>query len=160
MAETTGGRRIRVDLKDLIAGVLLFGLAAAFAIIALRRLALGQPSSMGPGFFPLMIAVALGGLALAIAIRAFGREGGSMTFAGPRALACILLAPAAFGLAVGPLGFIPAVALACFLAAWASRLMTVRYAMLLTLFLTVLCAAIFVFMLRMPVSLFGPWLGS
>ena len=52
MAETTGGRRIRVDPKDLITGVLLFALAVAFATIALRRLALGQPASMGPGFFP------------------------------------------------------------------------------------------------------------
>ena len=67
---------------------------------------------MGPGFFPLTdrrrrSAV----LALAIAVRAFGRQGEALTFAGPRALACILLAPAAFALAVGPLGFVPAIAL-------------------------------------------------
>lgn len=160
MAETTGGRRIRVDPKDLITGVLLFALAVAFATIALRRLALGQPASMGPGFFPLTIAVVLGGLALAIAIRAFRRQGEALTFAGPRALACILLAPAAFALAVGPLGFIPAIALTGFVAAWGSRLMTVLYAALLTLFLTLLCTGIFVYLLRMPVSLFGPWLGG
>ncbi len=53
-----------VDLKELLSGLLMVGIAAAFAWLVLRPqgLALGSARSMGPGYFPLMIAIILAGL--------------------------------------------------------------------------------------------------
>ena len=148
----------RVDLRDLAVGLALLAIAAAFAVIALRRLALGTPSSMGPGFFPVMIAAALAVTAGLILVRAFGRATASTGFVRPRALFCILAAPIVFALAVAPLGFIPTLVLTTLLGAWSSERMTWRFALSLTAGLTVLCTVLFIKLLQMPVPLFGPWL--
>lgn len=148
----------RIDLKDLAVGIALLGITAAFAVLALRRLALGTPSSMGPGFFPVMIAAALAVTAGFITLRAFGRPTLPTGFVRPRALVCILGAPIIFALAVAPLGFIPTLVLTTLLGAWSSERMTWRFALSLTAGLTALCTILFVKMLQMPVPLFGPWL--
>ncbi|CAH1694066.1 Tripartite tricarboxylate transporter TctB family protein [Hyphomicrobiales bacterium] len=148
----------RVDLRDLAVGIALLAIAMAFAVLALRRLALGTPSSMGPGFFPVMIAAALAVTAGLILVRAFGRATEPTGFLTPRAFLCILGAPIAFALAIGPLGFIPTLVLTTLLGAWSSKRMTWAFALSLTAGLTALCTVLFVKMLQMPVPLFGPWL--
>jgi hypothetical protein len=106
-----------------------------------------------------MIAVLLAVLALVIAARAFRHDGKPAQVAGPRAIALVLGAPAAFALLIGPGGFIPAIATATFIACWSSALMAWRFALLATLFMTALSTGIFVYLLKMPVTLFGTWLG-
>src|SRR5688500_18417272 len=49
------GNRLRVDVKELAAGLLLIVVAAVFAASALRNLKLGTANAMGPGYFPLMV---------------------------------------------------------------------------------------------------------
>lgn len=148
----------RIDFRDVAAGLALLVIAGAFAAIALKRLALGTPASMGPGFFPLMIAGALAVTGLLIVIRAFGSPTAAMGFIRPRALLCILGAPIVFALAVEPLGFVPTLVLTTLLGAWSSDRMTLKFALALTFGLTVLCTVLFVKLLQMPVALFGPWL--
>jgi hypothetical protein len=147
-----GGRR-RIDLKDLVAGLLLILVAAAFAVSALRNLSLGSAGAMGPGYFPLMVTVPLALLGLVIAARAFGRAGAPQELVRPIALVLILAAPIAFALTIKGLGFLGAVALTVLVAGWASRAMTVRAAFAVTLGLSVLCVVVFYYFLRMPVQL-------
>jgi high-affinity Fe2+/Pb2+ permease len=71
----------------------------------------------------------------------------------------VLGAPAAFALLIGPAGFIPAIAAASLIACWSSRLMTWRFALTTTLVLTALSTGLFVYLLKMPVTLFGSWAG-
>jgi hypothetical protein len=151
---------MRVDLRDALTGLLLLGVACAFAVSALKRLALGTPSAMGPGFFPVMVAAGLGCVALLIFARSLGGSGRIEGRASLRALACVLGSPVLFALAIAPLGFVPALAAAAMLAAWGSSLMTLRFAVVLTGALTALCTLLFVQLLKMPVALFGPWLGA
>jgi hypothetical protein len=74
---------------------------------------------------------------------------------GPRALALVLGAPGIFAALIGPGGFIPAIALSTFVACWSSRLMHWRFALMITGILTALSTVIFIYMLQMPVPLFG-----
>jgi hypothetical protein len=152
------GGRPKVDLKELLSGLLLILVAAAFAVIALRSLSLGSARAMGPGYFPLMVTVPLAGLGLIIAVRSLGRATMAQQLIRPVALLLVLAAPIAFALTVRGLGFPGAVVLTVLVSAWASRAMTARMAFITTTIVAVLCIVIFYYLLRMPVQLFGPWL--
>ena len=148
-----------VDLKDALSGLALAGVGVWFAVTALRRLSLGSANAMGPGYFPLMVAIGLTLLGLAIALKAIGRATPEDRYVGPRALACILAAPLVFAFGVAPLGFVPAVALTGFVASYGSTKMRLGFALALTAGLTALSTLVFVQLLQMPVQLFGPLLG-
>jgi hypothetical protein len=149
----------RLDVKDAATGIGLILVAAWFATTALRRLALGTPSNMGPGFFPLMVAAGLAAMGLLLIVGAFRRPTEPTEFTSLRGTICILAAPLVFAFGVAPLGFVPAIAATTFVASWGSRLMTLRFTLALTVALTGLSTLLFVKLLRMPVALFGPWLG-
>ena len=151
--------RDRIDIGDVAAGVALVLVAAWFAATALRRLGLGSPANLGPGYFPLMVSAGLAAMGVLIVVGAFGRPTRVGDFTGPRAMLCILAAPLVFAFGVAPLGFVVAIAATTFLAAYGSRLMTLPFALALTVLLTGLSTVLFVQLLRMPVALFGPWLG-
>jgi hypothetical protein len=148
----------RIDMRDFVAGLLLLAAAGIFAFNGVGRLALGTPSSMGPGFFPMMIAGALAVTALIIIVRALGRASTMNGFVGPRAILCILGAPVLFSLAIEPLGFVPTIALTTLIAACSSGRMTWRFAVALSAGLTALCTGLFLILLRMPGRAFGDWL--
>jgi hypothetical protein len=148
----------KVDLRELTSGVLLILVAAAFATSALRNLSLGSAGSMGPGYFPLMVTVPLAAIGLIIAARAFGHADTPQPMIRPLAFVLVSAAPIAFALTIKGLGLLGAVALTVLVSAWASKAMTVRTALLATTVLAALCVVIFYYLLRIPVSLIGPWL--
>jgi hypothetical protein len=152
------GWRARVDLKDFVSGVLFMLVAAGFAYSALKNLSLGSARHMGPGYFPLIVAAALAFVGAVVALRAFAGRTEAIEIVGWRAFLLVMVAPAIYALAIAPLGFVPAIAMTTAAAAWASHMMSVRFSVLLTFFLTALCAVIFVYLLKMPVLLVGPWL--
>ena len=154
----TNAPGVRVDLKELAAGLLLILVAAAFAVSALRNLSLGTAGSMGPGYFPLLVTMPLALIGLIVAARAFGRGNAPQETVRPLAFVLVLAAPVAFALTVKGLGFVGAIALTVLTSAWASRAMTLRTALITTAVLAVLCVGIFYHLLRMPLVLFGPWL--
>jgi hypothetical protein len=152
-------RSIRFSPTDLVTSVLLLGTAGYFATSAWRNLKIGSPGAMGPGYFPLLIASGMVLVALVIGVRAFRHDAGLGRIAGPRAIGLILGGPAIFAVMINPLGFIPAIATSTFVACWSSRQMTWRFALLITAMLTGLATGVFVYMLKMPVTLFGAWAG-
>jgi hypothetical protein len=152
------GSRLRIDVKELAAGLLLIVVAALFAASALRNLKLGTANAMGPGYFPVMITIPLAAIGLFIAARSIGRTTEPQLLIRPIALLLVLAAPVIFAFTIQGLGFLPAVALTVLVAAWGSRNMTVRTAVIVTVALAVLCTVIFYYLLRMPVQLVGPWL--
>lgn len=148
----------RIDLKELLSGLLLIAIAACFAVSALRNLSLGSASAMGPGYFPLMVTIPLALLGLVMAVRAFSRPGSPETLVRPVALVLVLASPLVFAFTISKLGFLPAVILTVLISSWASRSITVRAALVTTAVLSVMCVVIFYYLLRMPVQLIGPWL--
>mgnify|MGYP002391837026 CR=1 FL=1 len=131
--------------------------AAAFAWIILRPqgLSLGSARSMGPGYFPLMVAMILAALGLIMVVNAFGRSTDDTEIAPLRSILLVSLGPVAFGLLVRPFGFVAAVAAMVLISAWASFRMTWKWAIYTTAFMTVFSVVLFYYMLAMPVSLWG-----
>jgi hypothetical protein len=146
-----------VDLKDVLSGVLMIAAAAGFAWIVLRPsgLSLGTARSMGPGYFPLMVSMILAALGLIMVVTSFGRATPAINIVPLRSMILVLGAPVVFGAIVRPLGFVAAVACIVMISAWASYRMTVKWAVLTTIGMTIFCVVLFYYLLAMPVSLWG-----
>jgi hypothetical protein len=140
--------------KDFWAGVMLIAvgsLAVAFA----RNYPLGTAVRMGPGYFP----IALGGLLVLFGIHVLvkGLRGGDKIEAGwsLRALVVLPLALALFGFLMDRAGFVPALAVLVFGSAAAGSEFKLLEIVALTVLLTALSVAVFVWGLGLPYPLFA-----
>jgi hypothetical protein len=147
----------RVNKADFAAGIvfILFGLG--FGVAALD-LDMGTPLRMGPGYFPMFLAVLLTGLGIAVAISSIGSVGEAVGAYAWRGMAFILAAPVFFGLTVRGLGFVPSIFFTTLIAALAGLKMKPLYALGLALAVTVFCTLVFSVALGLPFRRFGPWL--
>ncbi len=147
----------RVNKADFAAGLLfvLFGLG--FGITALG-LEMGTTLRMGPGYFPMVLAVLLTGLGLAIVFTSFRSEGEPVGTYALRGMVFILAAPVFFGLTVRGLGFVPSIFLTTLIAAFAGLHLKPLYAVALALAVTIFCTLVFSVALGLPFRQFGPWL--
>lgn len=145
--------RIR-DPKNLLSGLLFAGLAILLAYNALL-LPLGTASRMGPGYFPFVLAVILGGLGLAVIVNSLRFAGEGLSRFEWRGVVLVILAIVAFGATIDRFGFIPAVGLSVTLSLLASAQHRPLTALALIAFLVAFCWAVFVWGLGLPVRLFG-----
>ena len=148
---------MQVNARDAASGAIFMVLGGLFALGALG-LELGSAFRMGPGFFPLVLAAVLVGLGLVSIVGAVGSPTRPFTGVPWRGLVLILSAPVIFGLTVRELGLAPSIALVVLIASFASRTMSVRRALLLTVCLTAFCVLVFGIGLKLPLPLLGPWL--
>jgi hypothetical protein len=149
----------RAGLKDILSGLVFLGFAIAFGVAA-SGYKLGTAFRMGPGYFPLVLAGALGVLGLAILAKGM-TAAASDTPLGPvpwRAAFLILVALVYFGATIRGLGLVAAVFGAALLSALASRSNPLLAALTIAVALTALCVGVFHFGLGVAVPLFGPWL--
>lgn len=148
--------RIRNN-KDLWAGLLFLAFALVLGWDALS-LPIGTARRMGPGYFPLVLAVTLGLLSLGVLARALRARGDEAPLRIPvREALFVMLGILAFGFAIKPLGFLPAVAIAalvCMLAAPRADLRPLRILGLIG-GLMLFCWAVFIVGLRLPVPVVG-----
>jgi hypothetical protein len=126
----------------------------ATGIHAWRNMVVGTAAAMGPGFFPLMLSIALGILAACVGLTGIDRDT-RLQLAPFKAIALIVLAPAVFALSVRTLGLVPAVAATIFMASLASRFATLRDAVLLSAGFTIFCVVVFHYLLTLPIPLWG-----
>ncbi len=145
--------RIR-DSKNFMAGLLFVGLAIVLGCDALL-LPLGTISRMGPGYFPLALAVILCGLGLMVILNSLRFEGGSVSRFEWRGFILVTVAIIAFGATINRLGFIPAVVISVGMCILASTRFRPVSAIGLIAFLLAFCWAVFVWGLGLPVRLFG-----
>ncbi|MBX9456885.1 MAG: tripartite tricarboxylate transporter TctB family protein [Rhizobium sp.] len=144
------------DRTNLICGLVFIGAGLFFAIQSLG-LKIGTSFRMGPGYFPLVLASLLVVLGLVIFIQSFRKEGEPIGPLAWRGMLFILPAPVVFGLTVRGLGFVPSLFLCAFVACFASQRMTVLWALVLSLCITVFSVAVFSYALGLPFERFGPW---
>lgn len=145
------------NLKDVLSGALFLGVAIAFAAGALNQ-DLGTPRDMGPGAFPLMLAIVLGGVGLFVALRGLRVPGTPIGSFAIRGGILVIGAPIVFGLTVRGLGLLPSLAVTLLMACYSSSSMTFMRAVGLSLGLTAFCVLIFSYGLGLPFPLFGFWL--
>lgn len=147
----------RINKADFTAGVLfiLFGLGFGASALGLE---MGTTLRMGPGYFPMALAVLLTGLGLAISANAFRSVGEAVGTYAWRGMVFILGAPVFFGLTVRGLGFVPSLFVTTLIAALAGLKLKPIYAVLLAIAVTVFCTLVFSVALGLPFRRFGPWL--
>jgi hypothetical protein len=147
----------RVNKADFTAGLLfvLFGLG--FGVSA-SGLEMGTTLRMGPGYFPMVLAVLLTGLGLAIVFSSFRTVGESVGSYAWRGMVFILGAPIFFGLTVRGLGFVPSIFVTTLIAALAGLKLKPLHAIGLALAVTLFCTLVFSVALGLPFRRFGPWL--
>jgi hypothetical protein len=150
---------VRAGFKDIASGLIFLGFGIAFGTAA-AGYPIGTAFRMGPGYFPLLLAGALGLLGLAIIAKGVRASGVGEDF-GPvpwRALVFILGAIIVFGATVRGLGLAPSVFVTAFLGALASRSNPPLAALVLAAGMTAFCVLIFHYGLGVALPLFGPWI--
>jgi uncharacterized membrane protein len=138
--------------KDLWAGLLLIAIGAAAVFIA-RNYGFGTALRMGPGFFPIILGgvlIVFGIYLLASGLRQPEKIAGSWSL---RALVILPLSLILFGVLMEHGGFVPAMIVLIFGSATASTEFKFVEALLFSLGLTALSAAVFVWALGLPYPL-------
>ena len=138
--------------RDFWAGLFLVAIGAAAIFIA-RHYAFGTALRMGPGYFPIVLGALL--VLFGIYILASGLYTNEPIAGGwsLRALIILPLSLVLFGILIDRAGFIPAMLVLTFGSATASSEVRPLEALLFSIFLTVLCAAVFVWGLGLPYPL-------
>jgi hypothetical protein len=149
-----------VDRKDLVAGILIVLCGGLFCFQSVTNLRLGTALRMGPGYFPMLLSLILIGLGMAILVKSFGRTGTPFGKFSWRATVLIVASPVLFAVTVRGLGFALAMVLSVIVAAFASRRMTLLFAVPLAVALSIFCTLVFKLGLGLPLKTFGPWLGG
>lgn len=139
--------------QDVWAGLMLIGTGAASLFFA-RGYPVGTVLRMGPGYFPRVLGglLVLFGLYLAVVgLRRGERIPGGWS---PRALIVLPLSMVLFGVLVERAGFVPALVALVFGSAAAGREFRAVEVGLLTVLLTALSVAVFIWGLGLPYPLF------
>ncbi len=112
-------RPVPVWAGDAAMGMALAAVGAAFTVLS-APIPRGEVGNPGPGFFPFVLGLALMGLGMGSAVRAWRarRSAGTVSLGNRKALVCVL-AMAASAVAFVPLGFVPTTAVFLAVLFWA-----------------------------------------
>jgi hypothetical protein len=138
--------------KDFWSGLFFIAVAAGFIGLS-HQYGTGTMHRMGPGLFPTFVGVLLVGLGLIIALRAFAIDGPRVPRFHARPIIVSLAAIALFGMALAYLGLIAAVAAVVLVGTLASRESRPLETVGLVVVLMVFSAAVFVWLLGLPIPL-------
>lgn len=147
-----------IDTVNGLCAAFFIGLGLFFAYQSLG-IDLGTAFRMGPGYFPLILALILIVLGVIVLIDAIRVESEPIGHIAWRGIFFILPAPIFFGLTVRGLGFVPAIFLTGLIAGFASQKMKPSVALLLAAGLTLFAVIVFSYALGLPFRRFGPWIG-
>jgi hypothetical protein len=148
---------MRIDAREVACGATFMIIAGLFAY-GTTDLSMGSPIRMGPGYFPLMLAIILALLGFAILVKAVGRETSPIGAIPWRGILFILAGPVVFGLTVRGLGLAPAIGLVALIATLASARATWTLMIAIPVALVLFCVIVFSYGLGLPYALIGPWL--
>jgi hypothetical protein len=149
------------DTKDFWSGVMCMGFALA-AIVLGRKYEVGNPASMGPGMFPMILGGCLGVLGLACSLRAMrpGKAVAHIERIQARPVLVVLGSIVAYGVTLPKMGLVVASMLLVIL----SRLAAPGFRWLeVTIFgaiMTLGCVLVFIVGLKMPVPIWPVFLGG
>jgi hypothetical protein len=138
--------------KDFWSGIMFLCFAAA-GLFAARTYSLGSAGKMGPGYFPLVLGIALGAIGLLLVARAIISGDEPIEGLNLRPLLLLVLGVVAFGLAILPLGLVVTLIITVAIAAFAGRQSGPIEVAVLALSLAALSIGIFHFALRLPLPI-------
>ncbi len=147
-----------LERKDFWSGVMLIVIGGGSLIIA-RNYQFGSSLRMGPGYFPSVLGAALVMFGVYFAIQGLRR--GAEKLEGSWSLRALIVLPLSlvlFGLLIDRAGFIPALLALIIGSAAASTQFKLVEVLLFSVFLTAMCAIVFVWALGLPYELIaGIW---
>jgi hypothetical protein len=138
--------------KDFWAGIMFLGFAAA-GLYAARGYSLGSAGKMGPGYFPIMLGIALGAIGFLLVARAIISGDEHIGNFNLRPLLMLVLGVVIFGLAIQPLGLVATLIITVAIAALAGRQSGPVEVGVLAVSLVALSIGIFHFALRLPLPI-------
>lgn len=138
------------DYYDIIWGGILALLGLGVAAYAATHYDFGSLRRMGPGFFPVLLGIALAGLGMIIAVPAFGRTAEARPFAWPETIGVIgsLLL---FGLLLNRLGLMGSTAITVLVASSVAPRKGLLWRLVLTVVVTALVWVLFILGLDMSI---------
>jgi hypothetical protein len=137
--------------SNFYSGLLLVAVAAV-ALLYIRTLTVGTVLDMGPGYFPLGLALILLGMGLVLMVKGLTTQGLPVGHIYMRPLFFILLSFAAFGLLVERAGLLIAILVQVGIAHFASRETTWLSSAVTAVALAIASSVVFVWLLKIPVS--------
>jgi Tripartite tricarboxylate transporter TctB family len=143
-----------LDSKDFWAGVVLMGVGALALLIA-RDYPFGTMVRMGAGYFPTVLGGLLVAFGLYLLSKGLRRDDKIEAGWSLRALIVLPLALALFGFLMDRVGFVPALVVLVFGSAAAGSEFKLLEIVALTVLLTALSVAVFVWGLGLPYPLFA-----
>ncbi len=135
--------------RDFWAGMMLIGMGAAAMWIA-RAYSFGTTRRMGPGYFPTVLGAILVLFGFYVLVKGLRSHEKIQAKWSPRALILLTLSLVLFGILMIHAGFIPALMVLIFGSAAAGRRFRFIEVLLLTVLLTGLSVAVFVWGLGLP----------
>jgi len=150
--------------KNFWGGIIFAALGATFALIAkglpflpfMPGYSMGTPARMGPAFFPFWLGLLLCALGLLIAfngMREAGGEGSAFPKFHWKPNFWVLGAVVMFGLIMKPVGMLIAGVLLIIVASYGSAQFQLKRAVILGVILSIFCAMVFVWGLKLPIPL-------
>lgn len=140
--------------RDVISGCILFASGVTFTLYVLSEYSVGTLQRFGPGMFPMALGCILSVLGLLIVLAAhINPETYEWPTVAPRAVLATLLSIATFSLTLRTVGMIPAVVLTTLVATAAERKLSFARALVFSVLFSLLTAAIFGYLLGMPIPL-------
>jgi hypothetical protein len=142
----------RIDLRDIIGGLLLAAIGLYFLMGALD-MRVGEARRMGPGYFPMVLGIAAMVIGVLIAIPAFLRTG-SLPFVNWRPLVAVMASILAFALVMPRMGLLPAVFAAVVVASFGDPRSRLWQTVLLAAGLAAAAWTIFIYGLGLPMIVY------
>lgn len=149
---------IKANYKDVAAGALFIVIGGYFAIDSMMHLRMGEAVEMGPGYFPRILGFALAALGVAIAVSALGKENEVIEKITWRGIFYVGLAIIVFGATIRGLGMLTSLFISTYFASVASGKLSIRGAIMTSAVVAVASVVIFIYLIKLPYPVFGPWL--
>ncbi|MDI6029521.1 tripartite tricarboxylate transporter TctB family protein [Corticibacterium sp. UT-5YL-CI-8] len=137
--------------KDFGAGLMFTAIGLGYGVAAIGY-GIGSPERPGPGFFPALLALASTGLGLAVLSKSLMGPRARLEAFNPRVLGIVVASVVAFGLIIPLFGMIPAIVIAVVISSFGTRQFNWQRRLATAAVLAVLCVALFVYVLGLPVK--------
>jgi hypothetical protein len=140
--------KIRAE-RDFWAGIMFLAFAAV-GMFASRGYSMGTAGRMGPGYFPVLLALVLALLAIILIVRSFLIDGEPLTQSRLGPLAIIVAGVCFFGATIEQFGLVVAIALVSIISTFAARESSLKEVAAIAAALIVFSVGVFVYALRLP----------
>jgi len=143
--------------KDFWAG-LMFGAFGAFFMFVARNYRMGKATSMGPAYFPTLLAGLLSVLGGILVFKSLVVKGEKVTAISFRSLVLIILSLLVFGYIIKPLGMVVALVFLVFISAYAGHEFMFKEVLILSVMLIIFSVVVFVKGIGLPFAIWPKFL--